>query len=343
MSPIAPVDGRVAVIQPLPGIGDMAWHVPFLHALADTVADRRLTIFTKRRSQAHKLLAADPHIEKVLWLDEPNGESGPRNGSLRQLIATLRRERFRRIYVLHHSWRYAFAAWAAGVPERYGYGFGLQRLFLNGGPFLPSGLRRRSAMERGAAFLKAGRVPLNIAESRLPVAAAARAEIAARFRSCPKPWIALSVGSSEAYKQWGADRFAELARQLLAQGWPTIILLGGPADASMAGPIQALAGDLRERVIPVFDLELDRTAALLADCDRCVGNDTGVLNIAAAVGTSAIGLFGATQPLTFSQWTHAVMPPDGRLSREDGMARITIDAVIQALAQVKPAPKPLLS
>ncbi len=38
--------------------------------------------------------------------------------------------------LLHHSRTLAAAAALAGIPARYGYGFGLQRLFLNRPPFL---------------------------------------------------------------------------------------------------------------------------------------------------------------------------------------------------------------
>jgi ADP-heptose:LPS heptosyltransferase len=42
---------------------------------------------------------------------------------------------------------------------------------------------------------------------------------------------------------------------------------------------------------------LDRAAALLARCSLVVGVDTGLLHIAAAVGTRYVGLFGPTNPL----------------------------------------------
>ena len=44
------------------------------------------------------------------------------------------------------------------------------------------------------------------------------------------PIVAIGVGSSEPYKQWGAERFAALAAGLIASGWPSIVLVGGNAE-----------------------------------------------------------------------------------------------------------------
>jgi heptosyltransferase-2 len=63
-----------------------------------------------------------------------------------------------------------------------------------------------------------------------------------------------------------------------------------------------------------------------------VGNDTGVMNLAAAVGTTSYGLFGATPPLLHSRRIVPVTQP-GDIDIKDGMSRITIQAVLAAIAQ----------
>ncbi len=77
------------------------------------------------------------------------------------------------------------------------------------------------------------------------------------------------------------------------------------------------------------ELPIDQTAALLARCRLYVGNDTGVLNVAAAVGTDALGLFGGSSPLTYSPRIHVVVPQDqGR-----GIAGISLDQVTAEIAR----------
>ena len=57
------------VIQPLPGIGDMVWHLPHLDAIARTCPDGRVTVLTKRRSRADELFAGSATVSRVLWLE----------------------------------------------------------------------------------------------------------------------------------------------------------------------------------------------------------------------------------------------------------------------------------
>ena len=58
---------NVAVVQPLPGIGDMIWHLPHLRALAAVCGP--LTLIAKPRSGAAELLAAEPAVRDIIWLD----------------------------------------------------------------------------------------------------------------------------------------------------------------------------------------------------------------------------------------------------------------------------------
>lgn len=332
--------GRVAVIQPLPGIGDMIWHLPHLKALAQSLPEGKITLITKPRSAADRLLVAEPAIEAVLWVDRnPAGGKGAHGGiaGLWRFIARLRAERFRRVVVLHHSWRYAFAAFAAGVPERYGYGVGKQRLWLNRLPYLSPEQARAHPIDQATAWIRAHGLALAEPDPELAIGTAMAARIAARFADRPRPWLALGLGSSEPFKQWGAERFAALARALLDRGWPSLFLIGGPAEAEIGVQVAAALGDQAACVVPVFDLAIDETAALIAACKLYVGNDTGVLNIAAAVGVPAIGLFGGTAPLTHSRRIHALTPPDGRPSPADGMSRITVAAVMEAIGRLHPS------
>ena len=70
---------RTLIVQPLSGIGDMVWHLPHIHAIAATTVEGQVDILTKPRSQADRLLCADPSVERVLWLEREAGRhAGPR-------------------------------------------------------------------------------------------------------------------------------------------------------------------------------------------------------------------------------------------------------------------------
>lgn len=327
-------EGKAAVIQPLPGVGDMVWHLPHIHALAGAQPEGAVAVVTKPRSRADQLFAADPAVSEVLWLDRAqDGAGGAHDGVLGvlKLARMLRRHRFRRVYVLHHSWRYACAAWLAGVPERFGYGMGRQRRFLNRGPFLPDERRRDHPLELATAWLTAAGIAQPEQEPRLCLDPASVARARAAYADRPRPWIALGLGSSEPYKQWGAERYAALAGALDEDGWGTFFLLGGPDEKPFLPAIRAALGDDPGRLVESFDMKMGEILAFLGALDLYVGNDTSFLNLAAASGVPAIGLFGATPPLTHSKSIHALLPPDGVPDKAGGMARITVEAVLDVV------------
>ena len=109
--------GRTLIVQPLPGIGDMVWHLPHIHAIAATTMEGRVDLLTKPRSQADRLLRADPRVGQILWLEREVGRhAGPRG--LLRLAALLRRQDYQRAWFLHGSARYVLAArrWTRRCP-----------------------------------------------------------------------------------------------------------------------------------------------------------------------------------------------------------------------------------
>ena len=314
----------------MPGIGDTVWHLPHVHALAALAPSERVTLITKPRSRADELLAGDSAVERVVWLERNPGKHDGFAGLLR-FSKLLRGLRLRRIVILHHSARYALAARLARIPERFGYGFGEQRRQLTGGPFLDPEMRRAPPIELATALLQAAGIALRESEPELPISQAATAAVRDLFRDRLRPWLALGMGSSEAYKQWGVETFGALAKILPALGWPSVFLLGGPTEAGFGPHIEAAAGTEIGAIVNAINMPLDQVAALLAEADLYVGNDTGLLNVAAAVGTKAVGLFGASPQLTHSRLIHPIGPSGGPASREDGMARISVEKVVAAL------------
>jgi heptosyltransferase-2 len=324
----------VAVIQPLPGIGDMIWHLPHIRAIAAHVG-KPVTLVAKPRSAADQIFRAETTVADVLWLDRnPERRRGRHDGGLgfARVVAALRAHRFDAVYVLHHSKTLAALAMLAGIPARYGYGFGAQKLFLNRGPFLPGPSLRLHPFDQATAWLAAAGIPLPEAEPVLPTTEAARAAVRRRLGEAPGRLIAVGIGSSEPYKQWGAQRFAALAEGLLEAEPGRLVLIGGPAEAGLATEIQALSRH-RSNIVTAIGWDLAEIAALCAGCAFYVGNDTGVMNIAAAVGLRSYGLFGGTPPFHFSSRIIPITPPGTIVASGDptGMALITPQAVLDAI------------
>ena len=67
----------VLVIQPLPGIGDMVWHIPHLRAIAHHEPEGQVSVLTKPRSLSDQLLASLPEVIQTA-VREPLGHGSSR-------------------------------------------------------------------------------------------------------------------------------------------------------------------------------------------------------------------------------------------------------------------------
>jgi len=95
-------------------------------------------------------------------------------------------------------------------------------------------------------------------------------------------------------KRWPKEYYAELAGRLITRYGAKIILIGGPDDYS-----------LNEQVVSLIDypviniagkMPILQTAAFLKRADLYIGNDSGPLYLAAAMGIPTISIFGPTNP-----------------------------------------------
>ena len=120
---------------------------------------------------------------------------------------------------------------------------------------------------------------------------------AAALLPAGQPWLVLGPTANWHSKVWPADRFAELALRLTAPegAFPGagIAILGGPGDQerSMATPVLTA---LPQALDLVGKLDLPEVAAVLARAAMFIGNDSGLMHLAAAAGAPSIGLFGPT-------------------------------------------------
>jgi heptosyltransferase-3 len=112
-----------------------------------------------------------------------------------------------------------------------------------------------------------------------------------------RPWLVLGPTANWHRKVWPAERFAELALRMTAPDGALpgagIAILGGPGDQerSMATPVLTA---LPQALDLVGKLDLPEVAAVLARAAIFIGNDSGLMHLAAAAGAPTLGLFGPT-------------------------------------------------
>jgi heptosyltransferase-2 len=109
--------------------------------------------------------------------------------------------------------------------------------------------------------------------------------------------LRIAIGAGASYgsaKCWPSARFAELANRLQSQRDADVILFGTAAEAGVSNAISA---EMRH---PPVDLTgktaIANLPALLSQCHLFIGNDSGAMHVAAAVGLPVVAVFGPTDP-----------------------------------------------
>ena len=313
------------MIQVKPGIGDVIWHLPFIRAIAAVAPGRRVTFLAPPTSHAQELLAAEPAVAATIYFQHAGSELR-RGLNLLRLVALLRRGNYRSIWILDRTARPALAARLAGIPHRIGLGLGAQRFFITN-PGVDHSHFHDHPIDWLRALMVAMKVPLSSTEPDLRLPEATLTAIAAKFGSSPRPWIVLGIGASHPDKDWPDAHWREFVAALCQRSSGTIFLIGGPTNLARAQNFIAASGGAS--VINACDLSLVDAAALLRLADLFVGPSSGPLNLAAAGGTDAFGLFGSTPVLTYSKFIQPIEPPAGQSA--DGMQRILPAQVIKTI------------
>jgi ADP-heptose:LPS heptosyltransferase len=134
---------------------------------------------------------------------------------------------------------------------------------------------------------------------------AAHHEAARRIVPDGAPVLALGPGASWPGKQWPLARFAELAERLTARdglmAHARVAVFGAADERAALAPL--LAALPRERTLEVVGAgDLLAVAAALQRCQFYVGNDSGLMHLAAASGIPTLGLFGPSDDRHYAPW-----------------------------------------
>ncbi len=94
-------------------------------------------------------------------------------------------------------------------------------------------------------------------------------------------------------KCWPRDRYGELARRMIDQGW-TVWLFGSDKDSAVCSGVNSVAGnkcvDLSGRTT------LAQAVDLMSLADAVVSNDSGLMHVAAALDRPLVAIYGSSDP-----------------------------------------------
>ncbi|WP_438278463.1 lipopolysaccharide heptosyltransferase II [Nitrobacter sp.] len=206
------------------------------------------------------------------------------------LACQLRARGYGTVLVMPRTWKSAIAPALAGIPERIGFvgeaRFGLLNRWRWGERALPRMIDRKASLALPA---KAARPPeWPVPQLRVPGEDVIRWRQAQGLGSGPA--VALAPGAVGPSKRW--TYYAEAARMLAGRGID-VWVIGGPNEKAIAAGIVATGGS---RVRDLTGHDLRNGILAMAAATLAISNDSGLLHVAAAIGTPTMGIFGPTSP-----------------------------------------------
>ena len=240
------------------------------------------------------LLARMPEVASGIEL--PLGHGDLRLGVRRALGKRLRGARFDRAIVLPRSLKAALVPFFARIPIRTGYrGEWRYGLINDMRPFDPARLDQTVLRFLALGQPKNERDLPAVPEPALSVDARAADALMERFELPRNAEVAALMPGAEygPAKRWPVAYYAELAARLVGDGMD-VWVLGSANESPLAEQIRGHAG------ARVFNLcgrtSLTEAADLLAKASVAVSNDSGLMHVAAAVGTHVVAIYGSSSP-----------------------------------------------
>jgi heptosyltransferase II len=287
---LADYDDSPVLIVPYMWIGDFVRCHTVVKLLKARHPDRPIDVLAT--ANAAPLLDYMPGVRKGVICDLPRKRLAL--SEHRVLAERLRAESYGQVLVMPRTWKSALAPYLAQIPARTGFvgegRFGLINDLRWGERKLPRMIDRCAALALGRHERRPEQWPLP--ELLVPASELAAWRQRLGIASDARAAVALAPGAVGPSKRWPAAYYADLARRLTAEGM-RVWIVGGPTEKDLAGEIVS-ADPVNVRDLTGRDL---RNAILaLAAADVAVSNDSGLLHVAAALGTPSIGIFGPTSP-----------------------------------------------
>lgn len=271
-------------------VGDAIMALPALRAVRSRFPDAEISILA--RPYVAAIYENQKVCDNTMFVENK-----------RDIAGELREQKFDIALLLQNAFEAAWIAWRAGIPERIGYARDGRSMLLTKAVAVPKPgeipaheqyyylelLRRAGWLD---SLASASLIKLNVPEENCQRAVEFLLSAGVRPDS-----FRIAIGAGASYgsaKCWPPDRFAELANRLETQTHADVILFGTSGEAAVSS---AIAAGMNH---PPIDLtgrtSINDLPALLSQCHLFIGNDSGAMHVAAAVGLPVVAVFGPTDP-----------------------------------------------
>ena len=282
---------KILVVGPS-WIGDTVLAQPLLMLLHERHAELHIDMLAP--TWTLPLVQRMPEVRQAIASPFEHGELSLRER--RSIGRALRGDGYDQAIVLPNTLKSAFVPLFARIPRRTGYRGEMRWGTLTDMRILDERALPQMAQRYAALALDAGEsLPAPLPTPHLEIDAARRHSTLQTlgFTAAPRA-VALCPGAEYGpAKRWPPSYFAELARTLTRDG-DDVWLIGAAKDAPIGEDIVRLSGGACVNLCG--KTTLDQAIDLLASARLVVTNDSGLMHVAAAVGTPLVAVYGSSTP-----------------------------------------------
>ncbi|MCP4649395.1 MAG: hypothetical protein GY853_04850 [PVC group bacterium] len=305
---------NILVINPF-GIGDVLFTTPVLRALKKEYPKSFVGYLCNRQVAA--LLQDNPDVDELLFFSRGDFKKAKKESFIKgvsflfRAFCRLRSLKFDIVVDLSLVSQYSVLMWFLGVKERWGFDY------RNRGRFLTHKVKINGFQDKHVTeYYRDLLLRMNIKdfESNLKVNVNRREEEwADEFLKLKgvhpdvlligiSPFGGKSWGPDAASKQWPQERFARVAKQLIEKHKAVVVFLGVKDEKKSIENICRII-DSQSVINAAGETDLTQLSALISCLDVFIGNDSGTLHIAAALGVKTVALFGAVDERVYGPVT----------------------------------------
>ena len=323
---------NICVIYTHHKLGDLIWQLPYVKAISDH-HNQEIDLIVREKTQAKNILKDLSHINLIhynnfrkgifYWID------------VVKLIWIYLKNKYNYIYILDKVNKPAIAAKICGIKNIIGPGIGNQKKWLTVKNYLTQEDLSISYSEQSQKMLSINSISIKEIYPKININLD-------RFKNSnpdlvlPGKKISFGIDSFEDYKMWYEESFIELADYLYQKKlFEKIYLICGQEKSYLADNIINLSN--KNYFINCSNKDLGGIIFALKNSDFFVGNNSGPLNLSAALGVQSFGLI-ANDPIDELKYSkiQIITPENYNNSRyryREGMKKLTVERVFRQIME----------
>ena len=266
-------------------LGDLIWQLPYIKAISEHY-NQSVDLILREKTQAKKILKNEKYINNInynnfrkgifYWID------------VYKLVQIYNQNKYTHVYILDKVNKPAIAAKISGVKNIIGPGIGNQKKYLTTDIILNDDDWNLNYSEQSKKLLKLHKINLNNPYPQLNFDTNEYNQKNSDLFFEGKK-IALGIDSFEDYKMWYEEDFVKLTELLYKKNlFDYVYLICGPDKSYMAKKIIEISQ--KNYFIDCSKKDLTGVIIAIKNSQFFIGNNSGPLNLSAALGVKSFGL-----------------------------------------------------